>query len=224
MDRKNDPNADPHHRRQSRLTREMNVARLNPFHSPPSSTGSHGTVTTTSGELTQDLSTFSFDPVAESTRNDFGEDQSNRKLHEGLKAFNQRRSAATRRVPRTKTIINTSVLAATFPEWANLGKKDNNTSAATQPAPRTISIVEEETTRDNTIPPPSEDTVPVEQLIGHRRPLSRAEMQPRVETCSNSSTATKTRRVRVPSAAVSPLFGSPVQNDRQTLKELAARI
>jgi hypothetical protein len=211
----------------------MNAARLNPFHSPPSSTGSHGTVTTTYGDLTQDLSTFSFDPVAESTRNDFGEEQSNRKLHEGLKAFNQRRSAATRRAPRTKTIINTSVLAATFPEWANLGKKANDTtttqnitqpSAAIQPAPPSVPIVEEVATKDNIIPPPSENTVPIEQLIGHKRPLSRAEMQPRVETCSNSSTATKTRRVRVPSAPLSPLFGSPVVQDRPTLRELAAII
>ncbi|RKU48335.1 hypothetical protein DL546_008473 [Coniochaeta pulveracea] len=237
MDRKNDPNADPHHRRQSRLTREMNAARANPFYSPPSSTGSHGTVTTTSGDLTRDLTTFSFEPVGESTRNDFGEDQTNRKLHEGLKAFNQRKSAAAaarRAASRPKSIINTSVLAATFPEWASLAKKDNNNNSTTQnitqppapiqPAPASIPIVEEETTKDNVIPPPSEDTVPVEQLINHKRALSRAEMQPRVETCSNSSTATKPRRVRVPSAPLSPLFGSPVLPERQTLKELAARI
>ncbi|KAL0935154.1 rhoptry protein [Colletotrichum truncatum] len=54
--------ADPvHNRYRSRILREMNANRDNPFNSPPSSTGSHGTVSPT-------MSSVFSDPEGESTR------------------------------------------------------------------------------------------------------------------------------------------------------------
>lgn len=229
MDRNNnDPNNGPH-RHQSRLKRELNAGRFNPFNSPSSSTGSHGTVSTTTGELTQDLSNFSFNP----------DDEGTRKFNEDIKNFNARRSAAskTRRpAPRPTTTINTSALARAFPEWSGLltSTYDINNPHG-QPAPRPAarpqppaSIIIEEDIKEN-IPPPSEDTIPVEHLIGHKRPLSRAEMQPRVETISNSSDVTLThptkssRRPKPANAPLSPLFGSPVQSERPSLRDLVSK-
>ena len=52
---------DAAHRYRSRILREMNANRVNPFNSPPSSTGSHGTVSPT-------MSSVFSDPEGESTR------------------------------------------------------------------------------------------------------------------------------------------------------------
>ncbi|PHH89418.1 hypothetical protein CDD83_6113 [Cordyceps sp. RAO-2017] len=53
--------ADTAHRYRSRILREMNANRANPFNSPPSSTGSHGTLSPT-------MSSVFSDPDGESTR------------------------------------------------------------------------------------------------------------------------------------------------------------
>lgn len=53
--------ADATHRYRSRILREMNANRVNPFNSPPSSTGSHGTLSPT-------VSSVLSDPEGESTR------------------------------------------------------------------------------------------------------------------------------------------------------------
>ena len=86
-------------RYQSRILREMHQNTENPFNSPPSSTGSHGTVTMTSN--------ISIGPEGESTRR--FEDESLRLPTQpsqpmGSMAYN----------------INTSVLGRTFPEWKGL--------------------------------------------------------------------------------------------------------
>jgi uncharacterized coiled-coil protein SlyX len=261
MDRNNNDPNNGTHRHQSRIKRELNAGRFNPFNSPPSSTGSHGTVSTTSGELTQDLSNFSVTP----------DDEGTRKFNEDIKNFNARRSAAakTRRPTPRPSTINTSALARAFPEWSSLlsnydihptGRSTPKPAARPQPPASIISegdesnfsyepratstpkpaarpqppasIIIEEEFKEN-IPPPSEDTVPVEHLIGHKRPLSRAEMQPRVETISNSSDATVThpakssRRLPKPAnAPLSPLFGSPIQpiqTERPSLRDLVSK-
>ncbi|KAI8629675.1 hypothetical protein F5Y19DRAFT_431464 [Xylariaceae sp. FL1651] len=84
-------------RYQSRILREMRHRTENPFSSPPSSTGSHGTVT-----LTSELSHF---PDGESTRR-MGEISVNLPSHG----------------PAPK--LNTSALGRTFPEWDTHSKKE----------------------------------------------------------------------------------------------------
>jgi hypothetical protein len=187
-------------RHQSRIKREMYANRLNPFNSPPSSTGSHGTVSDTTGDLTQDLSNFSFRP----------EDEGTRKLAEVVNSSLPRRPAGTTgrfgTRPSTSTNlnnfpnINTSALARSFPEWGtgtvttttgdtNTQQPQLQTRPAAKPAvkfaPKPASVTADDDTKEN-IPPPSEDTVPLKYLVSRRK--TRAEMQPRVETPSESST------------------------------------
>ncbi|KAJ9130019.1 Protein Daple [Coniochaeta hoffmannii] len=187
-------------RHQSRIKREMYANRLNPFNSPPSSTGSHGTVSDTTGDLTQNLSNFSFNPDDEGTRK-LAEVVNNslpKRLAGNTGRFGTRPSTATNlnNIPN----INTSALARSFPEWAtgtvtttsgdvNTQQPNFQTRPAAKPAvkfaPKPAPVTIDDDTKEN-IPPPSEDTVPLKYLISRRK--TRAEMQPRVETPSETST------------------------------------
>ncbi|KAJ9152086.1 Spindle pole body protein ppc89 [Pleurostoma richardsiae] len=86
----------------------MQQARQNPFNrSPPSSTGSHDTVSTTVGIS----STFSFQPDAESTR----------RFDDDLKLRPRRAIGRTGRfgsIDAIKKTIDTSALGRLFPEWS----------------------------------------------------------------------------------------------------------
>ncbi|KAI0106718.1 hypothetical protein F4814DRAFT_428879 [Daldinia grandis] len=87
-------------RYQSRILREMHQNTENPFNSPPSSTGSHGTITLTSNITV---------PQAESTRrmDDLSIDLPSQAAMRSAKA------------PQPSSLnINTSVLGRTFPEWS----------------------------------------------------------------------------------------------------------
>ncbi|KAI1771172.1 hypothetical protein F4818DRAFT_214634 [Hypoxylon cercidicola] len=86
-------------RYQSRILREMHQHTENPF-SPPSSTGSHGTVTLTSN--------LTMGPQDESTRR---MDGNSIKLPTGAAMRNGKAQPSTLN-------INTSALGRTFPEWS----------------------------------------------------------------------------------------------------------
>jgi hypothetical protein len=173
------------HRHQSRLKREMYASRLNPFNSPPSSTGSHGTVSTTTVELTNNLSTFSFSPDGEGTR----------KFSEELKGPPRRPGAGRsgRFGTRPSTIVNTSALARTFPEWSSL--------ASTLPTQEVNPAgVANDDSKEN-IPPPYEDSAPINDILDLKRKRTRAEMQPRVETASDCSTVLTQSTMASPKAS-----------------------
>lgn len=224
-------------RHQSRIKREMYANRLNPFNSPPSSTGTHGTVSDTTGELTQDLSNFSFNP----------DDEGTRKFSESTNHSLPRRPAGTTgrfgTRPSTSTNlnnlpnINTSALARSFPEWGtgtatgtnSIGdvdaqQPDHQARSAAKPAvkfaskPAPVAIYED--TKEN-IPPPSDETVPLKYLISRRR--TRAEMQPRVETPSESSTILS----RTPTHPLQPSrrsrFAKAAKQPPQDLQDVAPK-
>lgn len=87
-------------RYQSRILREMHQNTENPFNSPPSSTGSHGTVTMTSN--------ISIGPEGESTR---------RYDDESLQLPGQPPKHEAKPSQPMAYNINTSILGRTFPEW-----------------------------------------------------------------------------------------------------------
>ncbi|KAI0377680.1 hypothetical protein F5Y04DRAFT_263945 [Hypomontagnella monticulosa] len=88
-------------RYQSRILREMHQNNENPFNSPPSSTGSHGTITLTSN--------LSMGPQAESTR---------RMDDMSIKLPSQAAMRNAKAPQPTSLNINTSALGRTFPEWS----------------------------------------------------------------------------------------------------------
>ncbi|KAK3382384.1 hypothetical protein B0T24DRAFT_517000 [Lasiosphaeria ovina] len=201
--------------------------RHNPFSSPPSSTGSHDTVSTTDEELTRNLSTFSFTPDGEGTRR-FSDDQS-------LPKRNTARSG--RFGPRQTTVLNTSAIARAFPEWSGLVGKDTftfsqsiNTAALALTTP---AIVIDEG-KEN-VPPPAEHTQDntfedAPDLKKRRRHA--ADMQPRVENESDCSTvlsrtpnrpAIGSRRSRFSSAHNDALVSSP-EPPKRSLQEMVSKI
>lgn len=226
-------------RYQSRIKREMYANRLNPFNSPPSSTGTHGTISDTTGELTQNLSNFSFNP----------DDEGTRKLSEEINNNLPRKPTGTTGRFGTRPItnlnhlqnINTSALARAFPEWGTVtNTKDINSNSNPRPAAKAsvkfsakaASITIDDDTKEN-IPPPSEDTVPVKYLHT-RRPRTIAEMQPRVETLSESSTVLSrtptqpippSRRSRFAKVAKQQSPGSPVHSTRRpSIQDLVSKV
>ncbi|KAK4231817.1 hypothetical protein QBC38DRAFT_205227 [Podospora fimiseda] len=177
-------------KRISRLTKEMLEHRMqhNPFSSPPSSTGSHDTVSSTE-ELTRNLSNFSVDPDGEGTRR-IGQDLpslSSKRQTARSGRFGQKQSQ-----PNANTVLNTSAIARSFPEWSGLlnNTKDATVSqtfdltgilkgpsagaAGKENVPPAAEGTEEQTTFDN----------PLES----KRKRVRADMQPRVENESECST------------------------------------
>lgn len=129
-----------------------------PFSSPPSSTGSHDTVSTTTEELSRNLSDFSFNPDEDGTPRHAS--------RSGRFASRQNHS----------TMLNTSALARTFPEWSGLGTKDQDAF-----------------THDENIYAGKENIPPAaqranENALDSKRKRSRADMQARVENESDCST------------------------------------
>ncbi|KAK4462098.1 hypothetical protein QBC42DRAFT_328276 [Cladorrhinum samala] len=180
-------------RRISRLKKEMLEHRMqhNPFSSPPSSTGSHDTVSTTE-ELTRNLSNFSFDPDGEGTRRIEPELPSLSSKRQATRSgrFGQRQTQQN-----TNTVLNTSAIAKTFPEWSGLlsNNKDATVSqtfdfagilkppamaggggGGKENVPPAVEGTEEQTTFDNP--------------LDSKRKRVRADMQPRVENESECST------------------------------------
>lgn len=104
----NDPNS-RFHRHKSRIMREMYHQSQHPFNDPPSSTGSHSTVTSSEGMGLS--STLSFDPDSQSTPR---HEQDNPTLPR------HRPGGRTGRfgTGNVKTVVNTSAIHKFFPDWA----------------------------------------------------------------------------------------------------------
>lgn len=204
-----------------RLTKEMyeNRLRHNPFSSPPSSTGSHDTVsTTTDGDMTRNLSNFSFSPDGEGTRR-FSEELQGHKRAGRSGRFGSRTN---------NTNLNTSAIARAFPEWSGLVSKD--ALAATQ----TFEFKADPTRED-----PKENVPPVDETLDNtfedamdaKRRRARAQMQARVDDESDCSTilshlglpTSASRRTRFSSAPahVSPASPPPV---KQSLQDMVSKI
>ncbi|KAH6657267.1 hypothetical protein BKA67DRAFT_554809 [Truncatella angustata] len=154
-------------RYQSRILREMHQNKENPFNSPPSSTGSHGTVT-----LTSDLS---YGPEGESTRR--MEDSSI--MLPGLSNRQQ-----TDAPPDTPFRVNTSAIARDFPEWKRWEDHDH-----TDDLYNVTGDYEKQQRKENI--PPSSSTVNSPSQIEARKASgtygTRAHMQARVEDESDCS-------------------------------------
>ncbi|SPQ17817.1 2278be2d-aed8-48fa-9fe2-b86318217e26 [Thermothielavioides terrestris] len=155
----------------------------NPFSSPPSSTGSHDTVSTTTEELSQNLSNFSFSPDGEGTRV-FGED---------LQQPSNRRAARSGRFGSKQmheTILNTSAIARTFPEWSGLVARDNATVTQTIDMAAPFKPVSASPGGKENMPPTQEraEENTFEIMADAKRKRSRADLQARVENESDCST------------------------------------
>jgi hypothetical protein len=94
-------------RYQSRILREMHQNKENPFNSPPSSTGSHGTITATSD--------LSFHPEGESTR----------RMEDSIVLPTLSNRHASRNAAQTTPFkVNTSAIGRNFPEWKDWDGND----------------------------------------------------------------------------------------------------
>lgn len=133
-------------RYRSRILREMHQNTKNPFNSPPSSTGSHGTVT-----LTSDIS---LGPGAESMSRFDGVKRGVDSTDERAMAFN----------------INTSVLGRTFPEWANY-KHAAPVHDLTEDIYDATANMPEEETKEN-FPPASSSTIASPSQIVNEQQVS----------------------------------------------------
>ena len=194
-----------------------NRLRHNPFSSPPSSTGSHDTVSTTTEDMTRNLSNFSFSPDGEGTRR-FSEEVQGHK----------RAGRSGRFGSRPNTNLNTSAIARAFPEWSGLVSKD--ALAATQ----TFEFKGEPTSED-----PKENVPPVDETVDNtfedamdaKRRRARAQMQARVDDESDSSTilshlgrtTSGARRTRFSSAPVHVSLSSPPPV-KQSLQDMVSKI
>ena len=195
----------------SRLKREMDRARYQPFGSPPSSAGSHDTVSTTVGYS----STFSFEPEGESTP---------RKLDEDILPRHRRAAGRTGRFGHSKPAytVETSKLDRFFPEWSrNIAVPDNGTNRG-----RITDALE---AKEN-IPPTIGQKTPESHY--HRVPRDRAGMQPTVENESDCSVLSHTpanalstrRSSRFSRPQVGYSSGSPQGSNKSALGKLSSNI
>ncbi|KAK3336145.1 hypothetical protein B0T19DRAFT_364759 [Cercophora scortea] len=193
--------------------------RNNPFSSPPSSTGSHDTVSTTTEELTQNLSDFSFNPDGEGTRR-FSED-----LRQPPKRSTPR---SGRFGNRPTSVINTSAIARAFPEWSGLVPKDGATTTTQDINFTAPAKTQPETTKGKENVPPAiaidqvqDDTF--ENAVDSKRKRARADMQPRVDNESDCSTVlsrTPSRPVMGPRRS---RFSNAQEEDSVSLTEAPKR-
>ncbi|KAJ4290729.1 hypothetical protein N0V88_006478 [Collariella sp. IMI 366227] len=200
----------------SRLRKEMLQHRVhhNPFSSPPSSTGSHDTVSTTE-ELSQNLSNFSFSPEGEGTRM-FGDDL--QQLPAKRKTSRSGRFAS-KKMP--EHILNTSAIARTFPEWSGLVAKDNLTFTQTVDMAKPAAPFSATGAADNTT---------FEYMTDAKRKRFR-DLQARVENESDCSTilslsparpASVSRRSRF--ANLQPDVTSSPEPAKRSLQDLVSKI
>jgi hypothetical protein len=160
----------------SRLRKEMLQHRMhqNPFSSPPSSTGSHDTVSTTEDELSQNLSDFSFNPDQ-----DFQNPSKRHASRSGRFGSKQ-----------MDTMLNTSAIARTFPEWSGLLTKDNLTFTQTADMAAPLRPVSASPGGKENMPPTQEraDEMAFEDMADLKRKRFRTDLQARVENESDCST------------------------------------
>ncbi|KAK3341132.1 hypothetical protein B0T25DRAFT_466228 [Lasiosphaeria hispida] len=205
---------------------EQHRLRNNPFSSPPSSTGSHDTVSTTTEELTRNLSNFSFSPDGEGTRKFSQEFQ-----------LPTKRSSTTRsgRFGNTRptTVLNTSAIARAFPEWSGLVTKDTITVSQSVDVALPFKPIPPMNEGKENVPPPIEHTAEntFEDALDVKRKRIRADMQARVEDESDSSTVLSrtsrpvpgVRRNRFSSAPADISVASP-EPPKRSLQEMVSKI
>ncbi|KAK0731186.1 hypothetical protein B0H67DRAFT_505292 [Lasiosphaeris hirsuta] len=213
-----------------RLNKEMyeqHRLRNNPFSSPPSSTGSHDTVSTTTEELTRNLSNFSFSPDGEGTR----------KFSEEFQQLPTKRSSTTRsgRFGNTRptTVLNTSAIARAFPEWSGLVTKDTITVSQSVDAAFPFKPIPLMNEGKENVPPALEHTAEntFENAMDVKQKRFRADMQARVEDESDSSTVLSrtsrpvsgARRNRFSSAPADSSVVSP-EPPKRSLQEMVSKI
>ncbi|KAM7196139.1 hypothetical protein V8F20_007174 [Naviculisporaceae sp. PSN 640] len=223
----NKPHSKPKHI--SRLSKEMHEFRLknNPFSSPPSSTGSHDTVSTTTEELTRPLSDFSFSPDGEGTRR-FSDDLK----YAAKKSTRSGRFVGSAQQPTT--VVNTSAIANTFPEWSNLVNNNNkNTFTFTESIDIATSFkpAAKNSQKEN-MAPPMDNTDTFEDVLDAKRKRSRPEMQPRVDDESDCSTVLSqttnrpvqgARRSRFVNAQLDTAVSSP-DTPKRSLQDMVSKI
>ncbi|KAA8634637.1 hypothetical protein SMACR_02944 [Sordaria macrospora] len=182
----NSHNSKPKHI--SRLKQEMYQLRLknNPFGSPPSSTGDHDTVSTTTDDLSRNLSAFSFNP----------DDEGTRKASEDYKLPTKRHATRSGRFGSRQqqehqqaTMLNTSAIGRAFPEWT--GPINDTAPTTTRNFDTNIAYnpYAEAKNRKENVRPITELTE--EHLLNYGldpKKKTRVEMQPRVENESDCST------------------------------------
>ncbi|KAK4449324.1 protein Daple [Podospora aff. communis PSN243] len=223
--RTNNPLSKPKH--MPRLKKEMLEHRLrhNPFSSPPSSTGSHDTVSTTTEELTRNLSNFSFSPDGEGTRR-FSDEFHNPPT---------KRSSRTGRFGAQPTsVLNTSAIARTFPEWSGLLSKDTATFSQNVDFAHAFKapIPSIEVSGKENVPPfePAVENT-FENVLDVKRNRARADMQARVDDESDASTVLSrttsrpvmgARRTRF-SSAPAEMPSSPPPG-KQSLQDMVSKI
>ncbi|KAH9906215.1 hypothetical protein F4778DRAFT_769385 [Xylariomycetidae sp. FL2044] len=167
---------DSHRRYQSRIFREMHQNTENPFNSPPSSTGSHGTVTLDSE--------FSHIPEGESTR---------RANDSSIQLPPQSTKSPSKYPPN----VNTSVLGRTFPEWKDW---DRHSNQDTRESHKWDTAADMSNLKEN-IPPHSPNTSKARSTTRNAH-LTRAQMQPTVHSDDDDSSilsASSWRRISVKS-------------------------
>lgn len=170
----------------SRLKQEMYQLRLknNPFGSPPSSTGDHDTVSTTTEDLSRNLSNFSFNPDDEGTRKASEDYRLPTKRH----ATRSGRFGSRQQQEQQATMLNTSAIGRAFPEWTG---PINDTAPTTQNFDTNNAYNPYSGTKNN-----KENVRPITELTEEHllnygldpKKKTRVEMQPRVENESDCST------------------------------------
>jgi hypothetical protein len=157
-------------RYRSRILRELNANRENPFNSPPSSTGSHGTLTLT-------MSSVLSDPEGESTR----------KLNEDIARVTGSRAG--------KIQVDWEAAHRKWPEFYGKPKRAQATVSSTFDFDAKLTAATTGGEFKENIPPKFEpkimDDSTQDTWAGSKR--TRAEMQPRVENESDLSSVMSTR-------------------------------
>ncbi|KAL1841582.1 hypothetical protein VTJ49DRAFT_6892 [Mycothermus thermophilus] len=203
----------------SRLRKEMLQHRMhqNPFSSPPSSTGSHDTVSTTTEELTQDLSDFTFSPDGEGTRR-FSQSTSKRLA-----------ARSSRFASRQLDMLNTSVIARTFPEWSGLLPKDSAPTQTSDMAALPKPVSGSPAGKENMPPNQERASDTLEDVAELKRRRFRTDLHARVENESDCSTVLSLSPPR-PSSRRSRFSGihqdSPLSPDpaKPSLQEMMSKI
>ncbi|KAL2155180.1 hypothetical protein VTH82DRAFT_3856 [Thermothelomyces myriococcoides] len=188
----------------------------NPFSSPVSSTGSHDTVSTTTEELSRNLSDFSFSPDGEGTR----------RLSQELPNPSKRHASRSGRfgARQIDTVLNTSVIARTFPEWTGLLSKDDVSLTKTGDMAAALEHASASPGGKENMPPNQDraDENPFGNVADAKRKRFRADLQARVENESDCSTILSLSPGRPASASRRSRF-APIQQGASTPPDAAKR-
>jgi len=187
-----------------RASREMYFSERHPFNEPPSSTGSHATITSSS---LASSATFSLGPDAESTRLDT------------YKAGRHRVQRSTGRFSRAGDILenvaNTSALQRTFPEWHT-----NHTNLSTRDVDFDVASPMEDNKENQ--PPPARDAKRAHgtelAIRSSTRQQNRVGLRATVQNESDASTVLS----KTPFEALIASSPSPLTPVRQTPRSAAA--